>query len=67
MNFYKITTTSIAALDPRVIIISNLEEEVEIIPQPIVEEKSPQAFESKLVEEVELQQLVNRENGEEFF
>jgi len=41
--------------------------EVEITPQPVVEEKSPQALELELVEEVELQQLMSRENGEEFF
>jgi hypothetical protein len=49
--FLKRTTTSITTLESRVIVISNLEEKVEIVFQPIVEEQTTQALKSKLVEE----------------
>ncbi len=40
---------------------------MEIISQPIVEEQTPQAFESRHVEEeVELQQPLSKDSGEEF-
>jgi hypothetical protein len=38
LNFLRITTTSTPTPTPQVIVISNLEEEVEIIPQFVVEE-----------------------------
>jgi hypothetical protein len=40
LNFFFKTTTSIAKLVPHVVVILNLGEEVEIRPQPIVEEIS---------------------------
>jgi hypothetical protein len=62
-----ITTISIIALAPQVIVISNSEEEVEILPQPVVEEQLEQVPTPRPVEEEELQQLVNKDKGEEFF
>jgi hypothetical protein len=38
LNFLRKTTTSITKLAPQVIVISNLEKEVEIRPQPVVKE-----------------------------
>ncbi len=55
MNFLGQTIIFIAIVEPQLIVISDLEEEVEIILQPIAEEQSPQALElDLLVEEVEL-------------
>lgn len=66
-NFLRQTPTSIVAPKLWIIVISNSDSKVEIIPQPIGEEQSPQALELKLVEEeVELQQLVSKDSGEEF-
>ncbi len=39
LNFLKRTITFTATLAPQVIVILDLEEEVEIIPQPIIEEQ----------------------------
>ncbi len=57
----KKTTTSIATLAPQVIIISDLEEEVEIIPQQHVEEQPELVLASRPVEEEELQQPIVEE------
>jgi len=60
-NFLKRTTTSIAKPIPHVIVISNLEEEVEIRSQFVVEEISQLVSTSRPVEEGELQQPIVEE------
>jgi hypothetical protein len=68
LNFLRRTTTTITSptLTPQVIIISNSREEVEILFQPIVEEQSKQTFKPRPMEEIELQQHVNKDSGKEF-
>lgn len=67
LHFLMWTTTSIVALEPHVIVISDLEEEVEVISQPTVEEQPQLTPESNPLEEkTKLQQPMSRDNGEEF-
>jgi hypothetical protein len=61
LNFLKRTTTFITKLILEVKVILDLEEEVEIGPQPIVEEQLQLVFASRLVEEEELQQPIVKE------
>jgi hypothetical protein len=49
-----------------VIIISNSKEEVEILSQLVIEEQLEQAPKPRFMEEVKLQQLANKDSGEEF-
>jgi hypothetical protein len=49
LNFLGQTITFIPTLEPQLIVILDLEEEVEIILQPIAEEQSPQALELDLL------------------
>jgi hypothetical protein len=51
LKFFRKTTTSTTTTKPQVIVISNSNLEVEIISQPTVEEKTPQALESRPIEE----------------
>jgi hypothetical protein len=55
LNFLRRPTISIATLEPQVIIISNLKEEVEIIREPIVQEQPKLVHASRPREEEELQ------------
>jgi hypothetical protein len=48
------------------IIISDSKEEVEILSQLVIEEQSKQAPKPRLMEEVKLQQLVNKDSGKQF-
>ncbi len=48
------------------IIISDSKEEVEILSQLVIEEQSKQAPKLRFMEEVKLQQLVNKDGGKEF-
>ncbi len=61
LNSLRRTTTSTTKPAPRVIIISNLKEEVEIEPQHVIEEQLQIIFTLGPVEEEELQQLVAKE------
>jgi hypothetical protein len=61
LNSLRRTITSTTKPAPRVIIISNLKEEVEIEPQHVIEEQLQIIFTLGPVEEEELQQLVAKE------
>ncbi len=56
LNFLRKTTTFTTKRIPQVIVISNLEEEVEVGPQPIVHEQLQPVLESKHVEKKKLQE-----------
>jgi hypothetical protein len=64
LNFPRTTITSTSKLVPQIIVISNSKEEVEVGPQPIVQEQPQLVLTSKIVEDKRLQ-LVN--NGNVFF
>ncbi len=64
MNFLRVTTTSIAKPIPQVIIISNLEEEVEVRPQPTVEEQLQLVSTLRPMEEEELQHVVQNNHNQ---
>ncbi len=63
-NFLTKTITSATTPAPQILVISNSEEEVEIIPQFVVEEQTKQVSTSRPMEEKELQQPVS--SGKEF-
>ncbi len=62
LNFLRRTITSIIKPAPHVIIILDSKEEMEIRPQPIVDEQLQLVFALRLVEEGELQQPVVEEH-----
>ncbi len=64
LNFLMKIITSATTPAPQILVISNSEEEVEIIPQFVVEEQTKQVSTSRPMEEKELQQLVS--SGKEF-
>ncbi len=61
LNFLRKTITSIAKLVPKVIVISNSKEEVEVGPQLVIEEQLQSIFALRLMEEEELRQPVSNE------
>jgi hypothetical protein len=61
LNFLRKTITSIAKLVPKVIVISNSKEEVEVGPQLVIEEQLQSIFALRLMEEEELRQHVVQE------
>jgi hypothetical protein len=65
LNFPRTTITSTSKLVPQIIVISNSKEEIEVGPQPIVQEQPQLVLTSKIVEDKGLQKLVN--NGKIFF
>ncbi len=61
LNFQRKTIISTTKPVPHVIVISNLEEEVEVGSQPVIQEQLQSIFVLRLVEEKELQQPVVQE------
>ncbi len=59
LNFLRKTITSTTKPIPQVIVILNLEEEVEVGPQPVTQEQPQPVPKSRPVEEKKLQQPMN--------